>query len=40
VNCNWLNDTRHLHLGESRPARSTLSELQAAYEKALAQRVR
>lgn len=34
----FMDELRHLHLGAPAPARSVFSELQAAYEKAIAQR--
>ena len=32
----FMDELRHLHLGAQRPARSVFSELQSAYEKAIA----
>ena len=36
----FMDELRHLHLGARRPARSVSSELQAAYEKAMARKSR
>lgn len=36
----FMDELRHLHLGARRPSRSVFAELQAAYEKAGAQRAR
>ncbi len=36
----FMEELRHLHLGAPRPARSVFAELQAAYQKAVAQRAR
>jgi DNA-binding HxlR family transcriptional regulator len=36
----FMEELRHLHLGARRPTRSVFTELQAAYEKALARRAR
>ena len=36
----FMQELRHLHLGKRRPARSVLGELQAAYEKAMANKRR
>jgi DNA-binding HxlR family transcriptional regulator len=36
----FMDELRHLHLGRPRPARSVFGELSAAYEKAVARRVR
>ena len=36
----FMDELRHLHLGARRPSRSVFAELQAAYEKAVAQRAR
>jgi DNA-binding HxlR family transcriptional regulator len=36
----FMDELRHLHLGARRPARSVFSELQTAYEKAIARHAR
>ena len=36
----FMDELRHLHLGARRPPRAVFAELQAAYEKAVAQRAR
>lgn len=36
----FMDELRHLHVGARRPARSVFGELQAAYERAVAQRSR